>query len=47
MQASDVTGTLGALRHVRFGFSALVRRKGAVGQAVPLLLGEVRADARV
>ena len=46
MQASDVAGTVGTPRHVRFGFSAPFRRKRAIGQAVPLLLGEMRVDAR-
>jgi hypothetical protein len=46
MQAGDVAGALGASGGVRLGLGSPVGRKRAVGQALPLLLGEVRAIAR-
>jgi hypothetical protein len=46
VEASDIAGTLGALRHMRLGISAPVSGEGAVGKALPVLLGEMRVEAR-
>jgi hypothetical protein len=46
VDAGDVAGALGALRHMRLGISA-PEREGVVREALPLLLGEMRIEALV